>query len=277
MISETDDQRQASDDRATVVWSLLVSGFINLMVWMLAAWGVALRLHAMMAAPEHHPQETFMVASSSIHIAPHSHPVPQTQPVPVRQQRAQPPPKALPRRVVKQPEAQPTEIARIEPTAPPQPRSAPKKVRQGTLAEQLAQQEVAFQHEAQQLNAQQAPLSIATIDPNQRAAATRSYHMNFSGTTELQGHGEGFLIPLRAWGENGMHCYYGQYHWLYPTGGTEVANIPWAFCFPPNDDPIARGIREFPFPLPLPGYRVPAGTYLYPIEKEVYDFWLAHQ
>ena len=26
---------------------------------------------------------------------------------------------------------------------------------------------------------------------------------------------------------------------------------------------------------PQPGYQLPAGTYLYPIEKDVYDAWLA--
>lgn len=278
MITEADNQQERSDDRATMVWSLLVSGFANLMFWMLIAWGVALRMQAIQVAQER-PEETFMVASSSIHIAQRSHPIPQQQhPSPVDAQRSQQrQPKAAQREAgTPQPSAEPTEIARIVASAPPQPKSAPKKQNQGSLAEQLAQQQVAFQREAQQLNSHNAPLSIATIDPAQRESATKQYHMNFSGNQELAGKGEGYLIPLQRWiGDNGAHCYYGQYYWLYPTGGTEVDNIPWPFCFSPGNDPIARGIRQFPFPLPPAGYQLPAGRYLYPIERDVYEAWLA--
>jgi outer membrane biosynthesis protein TonB len=285
MITESDDAQQRSDDRTVLVWSVLVSGFVNLMVWMVAAWTIVASMRAI-ATPSVRPTpEMFMVASTSIHVAPHSHPVPQrpqTQPSHQQQQvqpkRPQPQPQpTAPRRTVPTPEAKPTEIARIVPSAPPQPRSAPKRTQQASLAEQLAQQEVAFQREAQQLNAQNAPLSVATIDPNQRASAVKQFHINFSGDSELQDRGEGVMMPLRSWTDNGLHCYYGRYYWQYPTGGTEVANVPWPFCFTPRDDPFPRGVRQFPFPLPLPGYRVPPGTYLYPIEKEVYEAWLAHQ
>ncbi len=285
MITETDDAQQQSDDRTVMVWSLLVSAFVNIMTWMVAAWTIAVTMQAI-ATPHEQPKELFMVASSSIHISQHSHPVPeqpQTRPVqpvqPVQpKHQVQPTPQPTPEKTaVPTPQAQPTELARIVKSAPPQPRSAPKRVQQATLAEQLAQQQVAFQHEAQQLNAQNAPLSIATIDPNQRDSAMKQFRMNFSGNTELEGKGEGYLYPLRRWIDGGLHCYYGRYYWQYPTGGTEIANIPWPFCFAPNQDPIARGIRQFPFPWPLPGYRVPSGTYLYPIEKDVYEAWLQSQ
>jgi hypothetical protein len=277
MITEADNQQERSDDRTTLLWSALVSGFVNLMLWMLIAWGVALRMQAIQVAQER-PEEMFMVASSSIHIAQHSHPVPhQENPSPVAAQKSQQhqPQKVEHEAATPQPSAEPTELAHIVPKAPAQPRPAPKKQNQGSLAEQLAQQQVAFQHEAQQINAHNAPLSIATIDPAQRESSNKQYRMNFSGNQELAGKGEGYLIPLQRWIDNGLHCYYGQYYWLYPTGGTEVANIPWPFCFTPGNDPIARGIRQFPFPLPMPGYQLPAGTYLYPIEKDVYQAWLA--
>jgi hypothetical protein len=284
MITESDDAQQRSDDRTVLVWSVLVSGFVNLMVWMAATWAIVASMQAIAQPRERRPLQTFMVASTSIHIAHHSHPVPQrpqtrpsVQQQPQRQpQRPQPQP-TVQRRAVPTPAAQPTELARIVQSAPPQPRSAPKRSQQAALAEQLAQQEVAFQREAQQLNAQNAPLSIATIDPHQRDSAVHQFHMNFSGETELAGRGEGYLLPLRSWSDNGMHCYYGRYYWQYPTGGTEIANIPWPFCFLPSEDPIARGIRVFPFPKPLPGYRVPSGTYLYPIEKDVYNYWISTQ
>jgi outer membrane biosynthesis protein TonB len=279
MITEADNSQERNDDRTTLVWSLLVSGFVNLMSWMLVAWVVALRMQAIQVAQDR-PEETFMVASSSIHIAQHSHPVPhQENPSPVTAQKSQQkqPQKSEKEAATPRPSAAPTEVARIVPNASPQPKPAPKKQNQGSLAEQLAQQQVAFQHEAQQINAHNAPYSIATIDPAQRESATRQYRMNFSGNQELEGKGEGYLIPLQRWIDNGLHCYYGQYYWLYPTGGTEVGNIPWPFCFPPGNDPIARGIRQFPFPLPMRGYQLPAGTYLYPIEKDVYEAWLSQQ
>jgi outer membrane biosynthesis protein TonB len=279
MISEIQDEQQTSDDRATLVWSLLVSSFVNLMAWMLAAWSVAVHLQAVSHTQRVEP--TFMISSSSIHIAQHSHPVPRmpTQPVAQPQKPQQPKAQQPPtHQTIPKPQAQPTEIARIVPSAPPQPRSAHKSAtKPASLAAQLAQQEIAFQHEAQQLNAQRAPLSIATIDPNQRESSTREYKMNFSGNTELAGKGQGFLYPLRRWIDSGQHCYYGRYYWQYPTGGTEVANIPWPFCFAPNQDPLARGLHQFPFPFPPPGYRLPAGTHLYPIESDVYQAFLSDQ
>jgi hypothetical protein len=274
MISEADDAQETSDDRTTLVWSLLVSGFFNLMVWMLISWGLFSHLHAIVKQHE----EPFMVVSSSLRIEQKNRPVPQQpQQQPQPQQQQQQPEHEKAQHPTKQPQAQPTEIARLQPQAPPQPRSAPKRS-QGTLAEQLAQQEAAFAHEAQQINAAHGPISVATIDPSQRQSATKSFQMNFSGVPGLEGKGEGFLTPLQRWiGGDGRHCYYGRYNWIYPTGGTEIANIPWPFCFPPTDDPIARGLREFPFPLPLTGYRLPPNTYLYPIEKEVYEGWLSAQ
>ncbi|HTZ53832.1 MAG TPA: hypothetical protein VMB20_02125 [Candidatus Acidoferrum sp.] len=278
MITEADETQERSEDRTTLVWSLLVSGFVNLMLWMVIAWGVALRMQAIQTAQER-PEETFMVASSSVRIAQHSHPVPQRQnPSPLDAQKSQQrqPKRAQREAATPQPTAEPTELARIVPKAPPQPHAAPKQQKQGSLAEELAQQQVAFQREAQQLNSQHAPLSIATIDPAQRESASKQYRVNFSGSQELAGKGEGYLIPLQRWlDENGNHCYYGRYTWLYPTGGTEVDNIPWPFCFLPNNDPIARGIRQFPFPLPMAGYQLPSGRYLFPIERDVYEAWLS--
>ncbi len=277
MITEVDNPQERSDNRATWLWAMLVSGFINLLVAMLISWGISLRMQALQTAQDR-PEETFMVASSSIHIAQHSHPIPQQpnpQPVTAQKQQQTQPKSAQREAATPLPSAQPTELAKIVPSAPPQPKAAPKKQNAGSLAEQLAQQQVAFQHETQQLNAQRNPLSVATIDPSERESATKSYKMNFSGNAELAGRGEGFVYPLRSWIDNGLHCYYVQYQWLYPTGGTEVGNVPWPFCYPPNNDLIARRLRQIPFQPPQPGYQLPAGTYLYPIEKDVYEAWLS--
>ena len=133
MITETDDSQERNDDRTTLVWSLLVSGFANLMLWMFVAWGVALRMQAIQTA-QAHPEETFMVASSSVRIAPHSHPVPQQpnpQPVVAQKSQQERPKRAQREAATPQPKAQPTEIARIVASAPPQPKPAPKSRTRG--------------------------------------------------------------------------------------------------------------------------------------------------
>ncbi len=270
MITEADFEnlRTYKHDRTAMVWSLVVSALLNLLIWMLISWRALMDLAAV---PAQKPQEVFMISSSSLHITHRTHPVParpHQRPLPPARTRPQPAPLAKPR-----PQPPPHELARNVPVAPPQP----PKPRRISLAEQLAQQEVAFSKEAHALNAAHAPLSVATADPSVRDSAQHAFHVNFSGNHELQGKGEGYLIPLRRWEDAGMHCYYGRYYWTYPTGGMEIANIPWAFCFPPSQDPIARGIHEFPFPLPLPGYRLPAGTPLQPIEADVYRYWLSIQ
>ena len=199
-------------------------------------------------------------------------------PLDAQKSRKQQPKAAQREAATPQPKRTTTEIARIVPSAPPQPKSRTEETESGLTCRAVAQQQVAFQREAQQLNSQHAPLSVATIDPAQRESANKQYRMNFSGNQELAGKGEGFLIPLQALDRR-------QRQPLLLRAATlalsdrrqEVANIPWPFCFSPGNDPIARGIRQFPFPLPPSGYQLPAGTYLYPIEKDVYQSWLAHQ
>ena len=285
MITETEDPQQRDDDRTTLVWSLLVSGFANLMVWIVLGWAIIAHIRTLAPVQERPEIITVttqmmhapMVASSSQHLAARSHPIPRSQQEPQHQAQPEPNHKSVAMNLAATPKPQerPTELARTTPNGTPVPHSAPKRTE--ALAEVLAQQQAAFAKEADALNAKNGPISVATIDPNQRESASKSYRMNLSGNTEIQGQGFGFLDPLERWISNGLHCYKGRYHWLYPTGATEVANIPWPFCYPPGADPIARGLRQFPFPLPLAGYRLPAGTFLDPIEKDVYESWLAHQ
>jgi outer membrane biosynthesis protein TonB len=277
MITEQDDQRQ--NDRAVMAWSLVVSLAINLAILALSLWLSGLNV---LLPKEQEPE--LAVSTSIIRLektVPEAHqnftpPKPQPQ-EPRQPQQPKQQTQPQPRHEDRQPRAQPTEIARIVDHAPPQPKPAKTAAHQATLAEQLAQQQAMFNREAQQLREERQPLSAATIDPNQRPAASRSYSMNISGLQHANGPGEGYLTPLQRWIDGGQHCYYGRYDWVYPDGSTEEANIPWAFCFPPNADPIARGIHQFPFPLPLPGYRLPPGTELQPIERSVYSSWLSMQ
>ncbi|MGD0966821.1 MAG: hypothetical protein ABR949_00930 [Candidatus Aquilonibacter sp.] len=279
MITERDDQLERNDDRATLVWSLLVSGFANLMAWMVLAWVIAFRTHAM-AVAQAQPLETFVVTSSSMNIAKRTQPVPaqpnqrvdaQRQP-----QQQQPKPKEPAKQATPKPQAQPTELARITPNGTPQPHSAPKKQAQGTLAEELAQQEVAFQHEAQQINAQHSVLSVATIDPNQRASSQQPFQMNMSGVPGISHHGEGYITPGDRHYAPGLHCYAGgTYSYQYPNGQMEEGEIPWLFCYPANHDPfIGSHMLAMPFPA-QPGYRLPPGTQLQPQARQAYQEFLS--
>jgi len=275
MITERDDLQERDDDRATLVWSLLVSGFLNLMGWMLVAWTIALRVHAV-AAPQ--TMETFVVTSSSLNIAKRTQPVPQQpnqQNDTQRQAQRHPKPQQAAKKAVPKPQAQPTELARITPNGTPQPRSAPKKQAEGALAEELAQQQVAFEHEAQQLNAQRAPLSIATIDPNQEPSSQQPFQMDMSGIPGISRHGEGYITPGDRHNLQGYHCYDGgTYSYEYPNGQIEEGDIPWRFCYPANHDPFI-GNHMLAMPLPLRGYRLPPGTQLQPQAKEAYDEYLS--
>ena len=283
MISERDDQQERSDDRATLVWSLLVSGFVNLMAWMVLAWVIAFRT---MTVVQNQPTEMFTVTSSSLNIAKRTQPVP-AQPnqrvVPRQQQQRQPQkqpkPQQAEKEAVRKPQAQPTELAHITPSGTPQPHSAPKKQAQGTLAEQLAQQEVAFQHEAQQINAQHSVLSVATIDPHQTPSAQQPFQMDISGLPGEPRRGEGIIFPSPMERVRGYDCYDGgRYTLRYMDGQLEEGDIPWPFCYPPRQDPFLQRYRSFDMPLPaLPSYRLPAGVELQPAARDVYNAWLAQQ
>ncbi|MGB8798354.1 MAG: hypothetical protein WCC70_12465, partial [Candidatus Aquilonibacter sp.] len=127
MITERDDQQEHDDDRATLAWSLLVSGFANLMLWMVLAWVIALRTHGMVVPNQ--PTEVFTVTSSSLNIAKRTQPVPAhpnqavvAQPQQQRQPQRQPKPEHAPQRATPKPQAQPTELARVTPNGTPQPR-----------------------------------------------------------------------------------------------------------------------------------------------------------
>ena len=47
----------------------------------------------------------------------------------------------------------------------------------------------------------------------------------------------------------------------------ESGDIEWPFCYDPGSDPFKESPHQIPFPLPLPGYRLPADAQLPPIEK----------
>jgi len=278
MISETDDQQQGNHDREHVLWALLVSGLLNVLIWTLVPGLFSQRLQALLRTPEHPQQQIFTVMSSSLNIAHHSHPEPAAKSAmaQAKAQRQQPRQPVVMQHVPK-PQAQPTEIARIVPHAPPQPRTVAHVTQQATLAERLAQQQVAFEHEAQRLNAEHAPLSVATIDPNQAPAATQHFQMSISGLPGEPRRGEGVITPGAEFRADGLDCYEnGFYEYQYPNGMLEEGDIPWPFCYLPRQNPFRLGIHRLAMPFPARrDYRVPAGVVLKPQAKAVYEYWLS--
>ena len=266
MITERDEEQR--NDRAAIAWSLFVSVLLNLAIWatITGRWGAVLR------DVEHTPPEReFVISSSAILIARKPVPVPRharsLQRQPPTQRSAQPRHAA----VVPQPNAQPTEIARIVPNATPQPRSAPRVERPQTLAQQLAQQEQQFAREAQRLN-QTSPLSIATPS-NFKPATFHKDYMDLNGKDRRESV-TALLMPLPGehWYANGMSCYYVHYTAQFSGGGTEDGNIPWPVCYPANQDAMLPmdHPHELPVPAPPVGFTLPSSATLGPLLREIY-------
>ena len=160
------------------------------------------------------------------------------------------------------------ELAKEALHAPPQPPQRPH-----AKVDALARDRTAFDREVAQLNAQNDPHAIPTIDPATQASASKSYSLELPNGER----GNGEIFPTHEWHERGLDCYYGRYEYTYPDGSQEAAAIAWPFCFPPAADPFHRASHLMPMPFPMPGYVLPAGTQLPPLEKQVYEDWIGSQ
>lgn len=163
------------------------------------------------------------------------------------------------------------EIARMTTRpAPPQPaRRVP------TLPSKIERDEAGFSREVAQLNEQNDPHAIPTIDPASREPSTKSYAFDVPSSLRGDEHGNGIITPVQSWHQDGRDCYYGRYEYTYPDGATESGNIVWPFCFDPGADPFKQPPHPIPFPLPLAGFKLPADAQLPPIEKAIYRQWAA--
>jgi hypothetical protein len=163
------------------------------------------------------------------------------------------------------------EIARE--TAAPAPRAP--RVPHIEMPSKLERDEAGFAREVAQLNAQNDPHAIPTIDPGARESSTKSYAFQIPSSMRGEEHGNGIITPTRSWSDNGHDCYYGRYEYTYPDGAMETGDIVWPFCFDPSSDPFKEPPHPIPFPLPLLGFRLPSDEQLPPIEKAVYEEWAA--
>ena len=113
------------------------------------------------------------------------------------------------------------EIARIttRPAPPQVPHRAP------SVPSRIERDEAGFAHEVAQLNEQNDPHAIPTIDPASRESYTKSYAFDVPSSMRGDEHGNGIITPVQSWHENGLDCYYGRYEFTYPDGAKESGDI----------------------------------------------------
>lgn len=162
------------------------------------------------------------------------------------------------------------ELAKETVNAPPQPPQRPHNAAVSSITRDRA----AFANEVAQLNKGNDPHAIPTIDPASAESSSKSYSFDPHSTSGDE-HGNGIITPVTSWHDGGRDCYYARYEYTYPSGAMEDGNIPWPVCFDPASDPFHLPPHPMPFPLPLPGYTLPPGTELPPLEKSVYEQWAA--
>lgn len=139
----------------------------------------------------------------------------------------------------------------------------------------IERDQAGFAREVAQLNRENDPHAIPTIDPGSQESATKDYAFAVPSSLRGSEHGNGIITPTRSWRDNGHDCYYGRYEFTYPDGSTEDGEIVWPFCYDPGSDPFTQPPHEIPFPFPLANFKLPPDTQLPPIEKTIYQEWVA--
>lgn len=249
MISAPQDRR-----RGALAWSTIASVILHALLL-----GALFAIIARWIIPQGTPESVSQVTVSSIER--YATPKPAApQHVPHRHRITVVPPAQTSR----------SEIARTEPHAAPQPVHHTM-----TLAERLQRDQAQFGREVAHLNQANDPHAIATIDPGTQEPASKTYAFQVPASLRGSEHGNGWITPTRSWNAGGLDCYYGRYSYTYPDGAEEAGAIAWPFCYDPGSDPFKEPPHPMPFPDPLVGYVLPAGTYLPPLEKQFYDEWAA--
>jgi hypothetical protein len=186
-----------------------------------------------------------------------------------------PTPSRHPARVVVQHQAAPARTPRRElakivairaPALPRHPSLIPSRIERD---------EAGFAKEVAQLNKQNDPHAIPTIDPGSQESPTKEYAFGVPSSLRGSEHGNGIITPTRSWHDSGLDCYYGRYEYTYPDGSNEYGAIVWPFCYDPGSDPFTQPPHQIPFPYPLANFKLPADTQLPPIEKTIYEQWVA--
>jgi hypothetical protein len=246
--------------RRRLAWSALVSLVLNVVV-LSAALFYAPRLWG---APRGVRESVVSTTYMSLEKRPESTPQPTVaQPVVQHetQQRAPAPPVHH-------------ELSRDVQHAPPQPTAPPRPT---TLESRINADQHAFADTVAKLNAQNGAHAIPTIDPATQGGTMKSYAFHAPPGSNAESVGNGIITSTRSWRDRGLDCYYGRYSLTNPDGSEESGEIVWPFCYDPGNDPFRQNQHQIPFPLPMPGYRLPPGTDLPPYEKGIYAWWIAQQ
>ena len=259
MITVSDELTR--NERSRLTGALLASALLNFLLWPFLLWLFGGKMTMVMPNQN---REQLIVSSSSVHLERRTIPQPASAP-----QHALPVPQHVqtPKTVVHRAPAQPHELAREQPQAPPQP---PART-EATLAQQLAKDEQQFSQETKTLHAENNPQSIATIAPQPPSTYQRSY-MDINGK-DRQESVFAVLTVRERFQTATMHCYYVRYDAQFSGGGTDNGTIPWPVCYPKDHDamlPLDRP-HMLPVPAPQPGYVLPVGTVLSPLLQEIYD------
>lgn len=269
MISEERDQTRGAK---TLLWAFVASILIHALVLPVAFWSWA-RSVLISQQPKQHE---WVVSSTAVRIERRTVPNRRSFPKPPQPQPMPPQPQPVPPQPVRRPQpARPAaprpEIARIEPTAPPQPQKRPERTAEPSLQSQLQQQQQTFSQEVARLHEQDNPLSIA-LPHEPAASAYRRTYFDVPGHSHREAV-EALLLPLRHWRSNDMSCYYVRYIAQFTSGGSEDGVIPWPVCYPLSDDEMMNPPypHDLPIPLPQRDYVLPPGTYLSPLLKSIYD------
>ena len=140
-----------------------------------------------------------------------------------------------------------------------------------TSARQFVErQQEQLAREAARINANRAPLSLATSAPD-----PSTFHRSIvdSGGVSRIDYAEAYLLPLEHWFSGALSCYYVRYAASFSQGGNEKGEIPWPVCYPRDHDELAHGPypHRLSVPYPQPGYRLPRGTYLTPFMQHIYN------
>jgi hypothetical protein len=268
MISEERDQERGAK---TLLWAFLASILIHALLLPAAFWSWARSV----AISQQPPQREWVVSSTAVRIEHRIVPQRRSLPTP-RESRALPQPRpVLPRperRLQRfEPPAPRDELARKAPAAPPQPEKPPEHTAEPSLESQLERQEQAFSQEVARLHERDNPLSIAA--PREPSAST--YRRTYFDVPGHRQHNEveALLIPLRHWYADDMSCYYVRYVAQFTMGGGEDGVIPWPVCYPASADAMANPPypHDLPIPIPQRDYVLPAGTYLTPLLRSIYE------
>jgi hypothetical protein len=249
LISGTLDKR-----RRALFWSTIASAIVHCILIAALSY-LAIRLFVARGQKESVAQTTVVTVTKAA--APTPAPPPRRPVHTVRQHESAP-------AIVPRHEIAKTTTLPAPPEPPRQSRSVPSKIERD---------EAGFAREVAQLNEQNDPHAIPTIDPASRESSSKTYAFDVPASMRGDEHGNGIITPVQSWRQDGRDCYYGRYEYTYPDGATESGNILWPFCFDPGDDPFKLPPHPIPFPLPLLGYKLPADAQMPPIEKAIYEQW----